>query len=162
MPLPYESHATRSTSVRKGKGHPCGVLIVQTEHDRSLEHAITIIECGRAMVPFGRPSPPYGFGVQTGAAVLRRDGPPSRFPIDDKRSIPFYGTDLLRASRSHIDRDYCMAINPNVTRPGPCLRLRWLRRAPCRGPPGIRRTRHTPCRCFRCRMGVPRTSCSWW
>ena len=160
MPLPYESHATRSTSVRKGKGHPCGVLSVQTEHDRSLERAIAIIECGRAMVPFGRPS--YGFGVQTGAAVLRRDGPPSRFPIDDKRSVPFYGTDLLLASRSHIDRNYCMAINPNVTRPGPCLRLRWLRRAPCRGPPGIRRTLHTPCRCFRCRMGVPRTSCSWW
>ena len=160
MPLPYESHATRSTSVRKGKGHPCGVLSVQTEHDRSLERAIAIIECGvpwcRSAVPrtvsASRPVPPCF--VET--------GPPSRFPIDDKRSVPFYGTDLLLASRSHIDRDYCMAINPNVTRPGPCLRLRWLRRAPCRGPPGIRRTRHTPCRCFRCRMGVPRTSCSWW
>lgn len=160
MPLPYESHATRSTSVRKGKGHPCGVLIVQTEHDRSLEHAITIIEWAvpwfRSPVPrtvsVSRPVPP----------CVVETGPPSRFPIDNKRSVPFYGTDLLLASRSHIDRDYCMAINPNVTRPGPCLRLRWLRRAPCRGPPGIRRTRHTPCRCFRCRMGVPRTSCSWW
>ena len=69
MPLPYESHATRSTSVRKGKGHPCGVLIVQTEHDRDLEHAITIIECGRAMVPSGRPL--YGFAAQAGATVLR-------------------------------------------------------------------------------------------
>ena len=89
-------------------------------------------------------------------------GPSSRFPIDGKRSVPFYGTDLLLASRPHIGRDYCVAIKSNVTRPGPCPRLRWLRRAPCRGPPEIRRTRRTPCRCFRCRTGVPRTSCSRW
>ena len=31
------------------------VLIVQTQHGRSLEHAVAIIECGRAVVPFGCP-----------------------------------------------------------------------------------------------------------
>lgn len=49
-----------------------------------------------------------------------------------------------------------------ITRPEPCPRPRWPRRAPCPEPQGIRSSRRTPCRCSRCRTDGRRTSCPWW
>ena len=54
------------------KGIHAGAHRPHTAWSKPGTRAIAIIECGRAMVPFGRPA--YGFGAQAGAAVLRQDG----------------------------------------------------------------------------------------
>ena len=71
-----------------------------------------------------------------------------------KRPAP-YGTGLFSL---RLD---CLA-ERRITRPEPCPRPRWPRRAPCPEPQGIRSSRRTPCRCSRCRTDGRRTSCPWW
>ena len=46
-------------------------LVAETQHDGGTEHAVAVLEGGRAMVPFGRLS--YGGGAQPRATMFGRD-----------------------------------------------------------------------------------------